>query len=219
MFQLIKFLYTCIIDVFPKKLVERSTSLATFVFFICVGFYFSHKGWPSVDSKLKTAVFAYNNQGTGSGSVSNSLAPETNPIIDTILKILEATPDYLLQILAPIFRFQSVAGHLDDLLGQQLFIHLCLFFLMFCIIILFIVYAINNILLHNKDVFLNYFDNKYIKLYINYQIFLGKISIVIMPIVILFFMFGLMKGLYFLITHPVPFECLDIDLHTFVKRK
>lgn len=172
----------------------------------------------AVNTRLQEAIDAYNSKGTGPGPVSSSLSSEQNPIIEAILKILENIPDNVTQLLASFFKAHSVAGHLDDLLGQQLFILICLFFLMFFIILLFIVYIINNVFLHYKDVLLNYFDNKYIKLYINYQVFLGKISIIYLPIIIIFFMLGLCKGLLFLITHTIPFENLDIDLHTFMKR-
>ena len=186
--------------------------------------------WPNIDevgnryseqainTRLQQAIDAYNNRGTGTGSISNSLSSEQNPMIEALIKILESIPDNLTQILASIFKAESVAGHLDDLMGQQLFILICLYFLMVFIILLFIVYIINNVFLHYKDVLLNYFDNKYIKLYIHYQVLLGRISIIYMPILIIFFMLGLCKGLLFLINHPIPFESLNIDLHTYIKR-
>ena len=124
----------------------------------------------------------------------------------------------ILQPLANIFRAESVAGHLDDLMGQQLFILICLFFLMIFIILLFVSYTINNIFLHYKDVLLNYFDNKYLRLYFNYQVILSRLFILYMPIIIIISMVGLCTGILFLITHTIPYEFLDIDLHTFIKR-
>jgi hypothetical protein len=111
-----------------------------------------------------------------------------------------------------------VAGHLDDLLGQQLFVLISLFILMVFIILLFVIYIINNIFLHYKDVLLKYFDNKYIRLYINYQVVLGRVSIIYLPMLIIFFMVGLCNGLHFLITHTIPYDNLAIDLHTYVRR-
>ncbi len=80
------------------------------------------------------------------------------------------------------------------------------------IILLFLVYIINNIFLHYKDQLLNYFYNKYKKIYLNYQAFLGKISI------IYYIDYFFYEGLLFIITHSIPYESLNIDLHTFVKR-
>ena len=68
----------------------------------------------------------------------------------------------------------------------------------------------------NKDKILNKFDNKFIKLYIKYQSFLAKLSLIYVPIIIIIGLFTLAHGFYFLITHQIPYYCLDIDLHTYI---
>jgi len=68
----------------------------------------------------------------------------------------------------------------------------------------------------NKEFLLNNFQNKFILFFIKYQLFLGKISSFILPLLIMFGLIELMVGLYFIITHPIPFEKLDIDLHIFI---
>ena len=72
----------------------------------------------------------------------------------------------------------------------------------------------------NKDFILNKFENSHylIKFYIKYQILLGKISIITLPLLILFGLLELAYGLHYLITHPIPFDELPVDLHTYIKK-
>ena len=74
-------------------------------------------------------------------------------------------------------------------------------------------------MLHNKNFIINKFNNKFIKFYINYQQLLAKISLFILPIIIMFGLIEIVVGLHFLITHPIPWEELPIDLHTYIKKK
>ena len=67
------------------------------------------------------------------------------------------------------------------------------------IVSLFIFYIINNLFILNKDKILNKFDNKFIKLYIKYQSFLAKLSLIYLPIFILVGLLILCHGFYFLI--------------------
>ncbi len=109
-----------------------------------------------------------------------------------------------------------VTGYFDDLIGQHIAIEVILLYMLIFTIILFIAYIINVVLFINKDYLLNSFDNKYIKIYIRYQAFLIKISLIIFPIFILISLFTLIHGIIFLLTHNIPFEQLGVDLHVLV---
>ena len=91
-----------------------------------------------------------------------------------------------------------------------------LLILVLSIISLFLFYIINVIFILNKDKIINRFNNKYIKLYLKYQAFLAKISLIYAPLLILFGLFVLAHGLTFLFTHQIPYMDLGIDLHTYV---
>lgn len=116
------------------------------------------------------------------------------------------------------FKPVKVEGHLDDLLGQQLFIHFLLIIVVIGLIILFCIYFYITIMLNNKDYILKRFNNKFILFYLKYQLFLAKLSQFTLPLLILLGLLELLVMSHFLITHPIPYEQLPIDLHTFVKR-
>lgn len=85
---------------------------------------------------------------------------------------------------------------------------------------LLLVYIFINIFLQNKDFILSKFNNKYIRFYIKYQIILGKISLFLLPLpskrILLFGLLELLVGIHYLITHPIGWEGLPIDLHTYI---
>ena len=112
-----------------------------------------------------------------------------------------------------------VEEHFYGLIGQQIIIHIILFVLVISLILLFIFYIINNLFLLNKDKIINKFDNKFIKLYIKYQLFLAKLSLIYLPIFILVGLLILCHGFYFLIKYQIPYESLNIDLHTYISSK
>ena len=122
-----------------------------------------------------------------------------------------------LSILLDFFRPVPVVGYLDDLIGQQLFIHMLLFIIVISLIVLLTIYLLIQIMVNNKEFLLNKFNNKFITFYIKYQLFLGKISSFVLPLIIMFGLIELMVGLYFIITHPIPYDKLDIDLHICIK--
>uniref|UniRef100_A0A896Z209 Uncharacterized protein n=1 Tax=Coniophora puteana TaxID=80637 RepID=A0A896Z209_9AGAM len=132
--------------------------------------------------------------------ISNNL---TNGLINNILNF---------------FRPVEVEGHLDDLLGQQLFVLFLLLMIVIGLILLCSVYFFINIMLNNKEFIISKFNNRFILFYIKYQVFLGKLSLFILPIFILAGLIHLFIGLHFLITHPIPIEKLPIDLHTYFKK-
>lgn len=136
-----------------------------------------------------------------------------------IFEYLNSVSDFLLEKIAIFFRFAPVTGQLDDLLGQQLVIFLCLFLIMFSVFVLILIYICLNIVILNQEYLINKFNNKYIKLYIKYQLFLVKISMIHIPITILVGILVILHGLHFLITHSIPYSDLGIDLSTVVSRK
>ena len=128
-------------------------------------------------------------------------------------------PEDILGYILGFFKPVAVEGHLDDLVGQQLFIHFLLISVVIGLIIMFSFYLVLHIVYYNKDYILKRFDNsnRYIKLYLRYQVILSKISLIIIPMFILLGLIELFVGLHFLITHPIPYEELPIDLHTYIK--
>ena len=129
------------------------------------------------------------------------------------------SPENLFLNFIGLFKPVGVEGHLDDLIGQQLLIHFLLIIVVTSLIILFIFYFVVQTMFNNKEFILAKFNNRFIKLYIKYQIFLAKISLIILPLLIMLGLVELFVGLYFIITHPIPFEVLDIDLHTYINSK
>jgi len=87
------------------------------------------------------------------------------------------------------------------------------------LIVLLILFLFIILFLLNKEYILSKFNNKLIKLYIKYQILLSKISFILLPILIIFGLIGILIILHYIITHPIPFDCLNIDLYTYVSTK
>ena len=94
---------------------------------------------------------------------------------------LENILNYGLNFIRPI----SVEGYLDDLLGQQLFIHFLLLIIVISLIILFSLYLIIQTVANNKELILKRFQNRFIIMYFKYQIFLSKISLIVIPCLII----------------------------------
>jgi len=117
-----------------------------------------------------------------------------------------------IQLLKPAY----VEGFFDDLIGQRMFVQVVLFILAISIVLLFIVFIFNVIFLLNKDRIIKKFDNKFISLYVNYQSFFSKITLIYVPIFIFIALFTLCHGLHWLITNQIPYESLEIDLHKYV---
>lgn len=134
---------------------------------------------------------------------------------DTLNKLL----DVFFNNITSVLRGVQVEGYLDDLIGQQIIIHIILFVLVISLIFLFLFYIINNIIILNKDKILSRFENKYIKYYLKYQSFLVHLSLIYLPILIVIGLLVLTHGLYFLITHQIPYESLGVDLHSYVSSK
>jgi hypothetical protein len=219
--------YTATIGV--TTAIENSVGLQSNRFIFNLTEYNRTGRWPPLDSvanniplekmndllnKLEKAASNNNNNGSTSASFyshlnQSSSAPWSD---DNII-------NYVINTLLSVLKTKSVEGHLDDLIGQQLFIIFCLFFLVLCTLVLFWVYVLNTTLLHYKEYFLKRFTNKWFIKYIQYQILLTNISIIILPLFIFFYMGFALYALHFLITHQIPYENLGIDLHTYVKRK
>nr|YP_009936105.1 hypothetical protein [Sanghuangporus vaninii]YP_010714093.1 hypothetical protein P2X57_mgp09 [Fuscoporia gilva]QNS39947.1 hypothetical protein [Sanghuangporus vaninii]WDD39656.1 hypothetical protein [Fuscoporia gilva] len=126
-----------------------------------------------------------------------------------------------MQHLGFLFKPVSVSGYLDDLIGQQIAIEFILLFTSFFMFLLFLAYITNNLLFFNKDYIINKLGkiNKFILLYLRYQVFCIRVSLFYLPIFMFLGFFVLIRGLYFLITHQIPYESLGIDLHTLVKSR
>jgi hypothetical protein len=124
--------------------------------------------------------------------------------------------DYMFNLFFSIIKPVHVTRYFDDLIGQHIAIEVILLYMLIFTSILFIAYIINVVLFINKNYILNSFDNKYIKLYIKYQTFLIKMSLITFPIFILISLFTLIHGLVYLLSHTIPFEQLGVDLHVLV---
>ena len=123
----------------------------------------------------------------------------------------------VLEILSKIFRPVEVEGYLDDLIGQHLFIQMLLVIVAISLLLLFISFLFIILLLQNKDYVLKRFNNKFIKFYLNYQFILAKLGFIILPFFIILGIIELIVGSYYIITHPLPYDKLPIDLHTYIK--
>jgi hypothetical protein len=169
---------------------------------------------PNVVSEAESKYDSLKNS-TSSSSSKAKRPKDFNNFFDNLIP--NQLGDSLFSNILDLFRPAEITGYLDDLIGQQLFILFLLFIIVISLIILLTIYIFIQIMINNKEFLLNKFNNKFILFFIKYQLILGKISSFVLPLLIMFGLFELLIGLYFLITHPIPFEKLDIDLHIFLK--
>jgi hypothetical protein len=137
--------------------------------------------------------------------------------MDTVLEKLnfDTLSGYVLNLFRPV----PVEGYLDDLIGQQLFLHFLLIIIVIGLILLLSVYIFIQIMVNNKEFILKRFNNRFILFYLKYQLILSKISLFVLPLLIMFGLIELFVILHYIITHPIPFEKLPIDLHTYINKK
>jgi hypothetical protein len=99
----------------------------------------------------------------------------------------------------------SVSYSNEILLEQIYGLSIVLFILSLCIIILFIAFIVNTLILVYSDRILSYFTNKYIRLYIQFNKKMIGLEICFLGGSILYFLYVLSRGLHFLSNHPVIF--------------
>lgn len=145
---------------------------------------------------------------------SNKFLPDSNDILDMSFKVIDA----FMRNFASFFKMVPVQGHLDDLIGQQMFIYLIVLLMSVLLLIVFTVYVINVFLLFNKDNILKRFNNRFLVFYVKYQAILIKVSLFYLPFFVFMGLFTIAHASYFLLTHQIPFEQLGIDLHIFISK-
>lgn len=141
--------------------------------------------------------------------------PDNSNVSNLMDHLMELFFKYTMEIIKPV----GIQGHLDDLIGQRMMIEILLLIMSISIIFLFIFFMFNIIFLFNKDKIKNKFNNKWITFYINYQTFFSRLSLIFVPILLFFSLMSLCHGLIWLISHPIPYGKLDIDLHQFISSK
>jgi hypothetical protein len=159
----------------------------------------------------------------GSSSMSSSVKDGTtqsltsnfnfNKSLDEIYSIFN---DSILNNIFNFFKPVEVTGHLDSLLGVQLVLYFSIFILAISVSLLLILHLFLNVFVLNKERITKQFQNKIILFYVKYQSILAYISLFVLPILMLFGLFSIALASYHLITHPIPYENLDIDLHQYI---
>ena len=152
---------------------------------------------------------------TGTGT-SQSLTSNLNQSFDDLYNILN---DSIINNVLNFFKPVEVSGHLDSLLGVQLVLYFSIIIMAISVSLLLILYLLINIFILNKDRLLNHFNNKIVRFYIKYQTILAYISFYILPVLMIFGLLSIILASYHLITHPIPYESMDIDLHQYINSK
>lgn len=131
---------------------------------------------------------------------------DVTPVIDNANSFVSSNSnsllDYLFQVYEKLFRVvmqllnhEVVEGHLDDLIGQRMFIQFILFSSCICVVILFILFIFNLIFVFNKDKVLSLVNNKLLIWFIRYELFVSRITLIVFPVLILLGLYTIGSGL------------------------
>lgn len=161
--------------------------------------------------------------GSSSSSSSSSLVSNLNNSGSDLTdgaNIITNFMDSILNHFFSIFKPSPVSGYLDDLIGQQIVLQFVVLLSAVSLFLLIIAYIINNLLLLNKDFIVKHLGkNKIIIFYLKYQVISIKISLFVLPLFILLGLITLIQSSYYIITHPIPYELLDVNLHMYIDKK
>lgn len=92
---------------------------------------------------------------------------------------------------------------LDTLINVHFILMLGLFVIVFCLILLYVFFCVNLIIIFNKDFILNKVKNKYAILYVKYILFKSRLDIVVISIFIISSLCFILYILHYLIIHPI----------------
>ena len=139
---------------------------------------------------------------SNSSTLNNNFISDGKGMDDLSNKILSSIMDILIPILEPV-----KVSYSNELLATQLYgISILLFILSILLIILLIGFMVNLLIYIYSDRIINYFTNKYIKWYVNFNKKIIGIELFFIGSTILYSMYILTYGLYFLATHPITFN-------------
>jgi hypothetical protein len=137
---------------------------------------------------------------------SDSNSPDLNNFISDgngLEELPNKILNYIIEMLGPILQPVQV-NYSNEVLANQIYgISVLLFILSILIIILFIGFILNIFIFINSDKIKNYFTNKYIRMYVSYNKKLIALEIIFLSASILYFMYILTYGIYFIATHPI----------------
>jgi hypothetical protein len=152
------------------------------------------------DSETTTKVSEIINENSSS-LVTNFISDESglNGISNKILNYIMETLKPILEPIPTNFSNELLASQIHDL-------SLILFILSILISILITGLLINIFVLINADRITNFFNNKFIRWYVNFNMKLISIEVFFLGSSILYFMFTLSKGLHYIATHPITFS-------------
>jgi hypothetical protein len=111
----------------------------------------------------------------------------------------------IVNILKPILEPVQVSYSNVELANQIQDIGIILFILIILIMFLIVALLINIFVLIFSDKIINYFNNKYIKMYLNFTKKFVALEVFVLGSSILYFMYSLSLGVHFIATHPIKF--------------
>lgn len=167
-------------------------------------------------AKIKSMVEEITKLMNEKGSSSNFVSSSNNGNSNLVSNFMDSILDRFSSFFTP----SPVSGFLDDLIGQQIVLQFVILFASVSLLLLVIAYFINNLLLLNKDFIIKHLGkNKLVVFYLKYQVISIKISLFVLPLFIFLGLMTLIQSSYYMITHPVPYEILDVNLHVYVDSK
>jgi len=153
-------------------------------------------------SNIVDSIVKSNDNIASSSILNNNFISDGNGIDDLSNKILSSIMDIFIPFLKPV-----KVSYSNELLATQLNgISIILFMLCILIFILLIAFMVNLLIYLNTDRISNYFNNKYIKWYVNFNKKIIGIELFCLGSSVLYFMYTLSYGLHFLATHPISFN-------------
>lgn len=134
-------------------------------------------------------------------TLNNKFISDGNGMDDLANKIIS----YIMDILRPILEPVKV-NYSNELLANQLNdVSILLFILSIFLFILLLAFMLNILIYINSLRIINYFTNKYIKMYVNFNKKIIGLELFFLGSSILYFMYILSYALHFLATHPITF--------------
>ena len=143
-------------------------------------------------------------------SFFNDHLPSSDDLINSIL-------DKFFELFSNVFNPIVVEGYLDDLIGQHLMFQMLIFIISISILLLIVALFFISFFLKNKEYLMNKFENKYIQMYLRYQFLIAKVSYYIIPVFIIIGLIDIVVVLYYMLSHPIPYHVIPVNLHIYVK--